>query len=56
MNDDRTLDDKQDFLRSEIIEKNFNPEDFLAFFQNLKGEQELDLDYVHYDDLIKVLN
>ena len=52
---DRTLEEKQEYLRKEVIEKNYNPEDFLAYFQNLKEEQELDLDYVHYDDLIKVL-
>ena len=36
MEDDTEI--KQKYLCEEIIEKNYNPDDFLEFIQQLKGE------------------
>lgn len=51
---DKTIEFKQDYLRTEIIEKNFDPTLFVQFFQDYRGEDGMDLDYIHFRDLEKV--
>lgn len=52
MEDDTEL--KQKYLCEEIIEKNYNPDNFLVFIQELKGE-DASLDSFSMTDL-KIVN
>jgi hypothetical protein len=54
---DQTLDFKQEFLRDEIVDKNYDPEAFLAYFAQYDHDhgEDLDLDYVHMDELKKIV-
>lgn len=55
MESDETLDFKQNYLRQEIMEKDYDPEEFLAFFQEQRDGYDLDLDYITYVDLQKIV-
>lgn len=52
MEDDTEM--KQKYLCEEIIDKNYNPDDFLEFIQQLKGE-DASLDSFSMTDL-KIVN
>ena len=39
-----SVEEKQEFLRNEIIDKGYNPEEFSSYMCNLKGEEGLDLE------------
>lgn len=38
MAEEISLEDKQEYLRTEIIDNHYNPEEFVAFFQERKGD------------------
>lgn len=46
---------KQQFLRSEIIDQGFNPDDFTTFMGSLRGEEGLDIANWTFEDLQKVV-
>jgi hypothetical protein len=48
------LDIKQAFLRQEIIDKNYETDEFVQFFQESTGLLDFDLDRIKYSDLKKV--
>lgn len=52
---DQTIDVKQEYLRKEIMEKNYNTDEFVEFYLSERGEETVDLDYIHYKDLVKVM-
>lgn len=45
------IEEKQDFLRREIIDQNYDPNDFLCFLQNATHQDEIDLNNYTIDDL-----
>ena len=52
---DQTLEFKQEFLREQILEKGYDADLFFNFFKESRGEDGMDLDYIHYKDLEKVI-
>lgn len=42
---EESIENKQLYLRNEIIMKGYDPQDFSIFLANLKGEEKVDLDY-----------
>jgi len=54
---DQTLEFKQEFLREEIMDKNYDVNEFLNYFAQYDHEhgEDLDLDYVHIDELRKIV-
>ena len=50
------IEEKQEFLRNEIIDKGYNPEEFSSFMCNLKGEEGLDLEKWSISELQTVVN
>ncbi len=51
---DKNIESKQDYLRTEIVEKSLDPEVFIEFLRESRDEQEIDLEFIHYKDLEKV--
>ena len=49
------LETKQQYLRSEIIDQGYDPNDFSAFMGTIRGEDALDLDKWTFDDLQTVV-
>ena len=49
------LETKQQYLRSEIIDQGYDPNDFSAFMGNIRGEDALDLDKWSFVDLQTVV-
>ena len=54
MSDD--LEAKQQYLRSEIIEQGYNPEDFSAYMGNIRGEEGLNIENWTFSDLQQVVS
>ena len=54
MDDD--LETKQQYLRSEIIDQGYDPNEFSAFMANIRGEDGLNLDNWSFSDLQTVVN
>ena len=54
MDDD--LETKQQYLRSEIIDQGYDPNDFSAFMSSIKGEDGLNVDNWSFSDLKTVVN
>ena len=52
---DSIIEKKQDYLRNEIIEKGFSPDDFINYLTKLKGENAYDLNEWSLDELQKVV-
>ena len=50
-----SIEDKQNYLRSEIIDKGFDPDDFFQFLSSLK-EGEVDLQNWYMNELIDIVN
>lgn len=53
-NVDETIDVKQEYLRSEIMDKNYDVEQFVNFFQTYTDGDDMDLDYIHFNRLKEV--
>ena len=51
-----SIEQKQFYLRAEIIEKGYPPEEFTNFMANLKGEVSLDLENWSFNELQQVVN
>ena len=51
---DQNIEYKQNYLRTEIVDKDLDPEIFLEFLKEYRNEEEIDLEYIHYKDLEKV--
>lgn len=50
-----TLETKQEYLRIEILDKNYNAEDFVKFFQEKKGDDfDGALNRINEDELNEV--
>ena len=49
--EDQTIENKQLFLREEIINKGFDAQEFCIFLQDLKGEEKVDLEYWSMEEL-----
>jgi hypothetical protein len=54
MDSDREL--KQNFLRTEILDKGYDPEEFLNFLITKKGDEASDLDVWNFQELKSVYN
>ena len=50
-----SLEEKQQYLYSEIIQQNYNPNEFSAFISSIRGEKEVDLDGWSFEDLQAVV-
>jgi hypothetical protein len=48
---DSDKEHKQNFLREEILEKEYDPDDFLAFIVTKKGDDAADLDLWTFQEL-----
>jgi hypothetical protein len=46
---------KQNFLRENILEKNYDPETFLKYLSDIKGDDAGDVDVWTFDELKKVV-
>ena len=53
---DESIEAKQAYLRENILEKNYDADEFMGFLQMKKGENGLDLSNWPMKDLIKVVN
>lgn len=53
MEDERDL--KQAFLQEEILDKDYDPADFLSYLIELQGEEAADIDWWSLNDLKKVI-
>lgn len=51
---DKEMEDKQNYLRKEILEKNYDADEFVQFLVEKKGEEATDLDIWLFEDLKKV--
>ena len=45
------IEKKQNFLRKEIIDKGYSPEDFANYVKNIKGENGADLNLWSIEEL-----
>ena len=50
-----SLEEKQQYLNSEIIQQNYDGNDFSAFISSIRGEQQVDLDTWSFEDLRAVV-
>ena len=50
-----SIEEKQLFLRNEIIEQGYNPEEFSSYMGSIRGENGLDLETWSFQDLQKVV-
>lgn len=50
-----SLEEKQLFLRTEIIMNGYDAEEFMIYLQNIKGEENVDLEYWSLDDIQKAV-
>ena len=50
-----SLEEKQQYLNSEIIQQNYNGNEFSAFISSIRGEQQVDLDTWSFEDLRAVV-
>ena len=48
---EQNIEYKQQYLRSEIIDQGYNPEDFSEFMANVKGDDNLNLETWSFEDL-----
>ena len=53
-NVDETIEVKQEYLRSEIMEQNYDVDQFVNFFQSYTDGSDMDLDYIHFSSLKEV--
>jgi hypothetical protein len=51
---DIEFEKKQNYLRSEILDKNYNPDTFIQYITQIKGEDATDLEIWTFDELEKV--
>ena len=56
LNDEATLEEKQQFLRREIIDKNYDGLDFYNYMQEMRGEGQVSLEYWSMVDLLNVID
>jgi hypothetical protein len=47
---------KQNYLRENILEKNYDAEEFLKFITDIKGDEAGDVDIWEFDELKQVVN
>jgi len=47
-------EEKQNYLRTEILEKNYDADEFLQYLVSKKGDDAADLDLWTFDELKKV--
>ena len=50
-----SLEEKQQYLNSEIIQQNYDGNEFSAFISSIRGEQQVDLDTWSFEDLRAVV-
>ena len=50
-----SLEEKQQYLNSEIIQQNYDGNEFSAFISSIRGEQQVDLDTWSFEDLQAVV-
>jgi hypothetical protein len=50
-----SLEEKQQYLNSEIIQQNYDGNEFSAFISSIRGEQQIDLDTWSFEDLQAVV-
>ena len=51
-----TLEQKQKYLRENILEKGYDPDKFMVFLSNKKGESEINLNKWSFQELVNVSN
>lgn len=49
------VDAKQNYLREEIIDQDYDPEEFLNYLNNIKGEEVTELNNISMQELVIVL-
>ena len=52
MNEDKDVKEKQEFLRINILEKGYNPDEFMQYLQTLRGEKGLEIKNWSKNDLV----
>ena len=50
-----SLEEKQEYLRQEIMEQGYDGGEFSAFISSIRGEEEVDLDSWTFEDLKSVV-
>ena len=55
LGEDQTIEYKQEYLRKEIMENNYDPQEFVNYFQEKNDSDDMDLDYVHFQELIEIV-
>ena len=50
-----TLQEKQEYLRQEIMEQGYDGNAFFVFISSIRGEEEVDLDSWSFEDLKSVV-
>jgi hypothetical protein len=53
---EETIEEKQLYLRTEIIKAGYDAQDFSIFLVNLKGEEKIDLEYWSLDEIKEAVN
>lgn len=53
--ENQSIEQKQDYLRREIMEKSYDPEEFVNFFQEHKYGDDFDLEYIRMEELREVI-
>ena len=53
---EENIEAKQQFLRSQIIDQGYNPDDFSTFMGTIKGEEGLNIESWSLEDLKLVVN
>ena len=51
-----TLEDKQKYLRDNILAKGYDPDKFMAFLLSKRGESEINLNNWTFQEIINVSN
>lgn len=52
---DKSIEEKQNFLREQILEKDYDPQVFIQLFKEERCEEEVELEYIHFNDLTKLV-
>jgi hypothetical protein len=55
MENNEDIDAKQNYLRQEIVEQDYDPDDFLQYMTSTKEEEVINLDNWTMDELIIVI-
>ena len=56
MIDENELNKKQEYLRKEIIDQGYDPNDFAKYLKAFKGNEEVDINLYNFEELEEIIN